>query len=130
VEGFCGREDPAPIGFVAFDLDYYSSTSAALGILREDHRFFLPRVVCYVDDMVGGALEAYNEFTGPLRAIRDFNESEARIKVASVVGLRFISKHIPAVWHEQIFVAHRFDHPDYARPIEDPVNTQLPLHGA
>jgi hypothetical protein len=129
VEGFCNREDPPPIGFVALDLDFYSSTAAALKILHAEHRFFLPRVVCYVDDMVGGAAEAYNEFAGPLLAIRDFNEGQERVKIASVVGLRHISKHLPQVWHEQVFIAHRFGHPDYNRPIEDPANTQLPLRG-
>ena len=127
VEGFCEREDPPPIGFISLDLDFHSSTAAALRILRADHRFFLPRIVCYVDDMVGGAAEAYNEFTGALLAIRDFNDEHARMKVAPVVGLRHISKHLPQIWHEQVFVAHRFDHPDYGRPIEDPANTQLPL---
>lgn len=130
VEGFCEQEDPPPIGFISLDLDFHSSTAAALGVLRAAHRLFLPRVVCYVDDMVGGAGEAYNEFTGPLLAIRDFNEEQPDMKIASAVGLRFISKHIPQVWHEQTFIAHPFEHPDYGRPIEDPANTQLPLRSA
>lgn len=130
VEGFCEREDPPPIGFISLDLDLYSSTAAALRILRAGHRFFLPRAVCYVDDMVGGAEAAYSEFTGALRAVRDFNEEHARMKISPVVGLRHIGKHLPQVWHEQIFVAHRFDHPDYGRPTEDPASTQLPLRGA
>lgn len=126
---FCDREAPPPIGFIALDLDYYSSTAAALRVLEADHRFYLPRVVLYVDDMVGGAEEAFNEFTGALLAIREFNEAHDRLKVAPVSGLRFISKHIPQVWHEQIFVAHRFDHPAYGHPVQDPANTQLPLRG-
>ncbi len=130
VEGFCDEENPPPIGFISLDLDFYSSTAAALRLLEADHRFFLPRVVCYVDDMVGDVAAAYNNFTGALLAIRDFNERQARVKIAPVVGLRHIGKHLPQVWHEQIFVAHRFDHPDYDRPIEDPANAQLPLRGA
>lgn len=127
VQGFCGEENPPPIGFVSLDLDFHSSTAAALRVLEADHRFFLPRVVLYIDDMVGDALAAYNEFTGALLAVRDFNEAHERVKVAPVVGLRHIGKHLPQVWHEQVFVAHRFDHPDYGRPVEDPVDTQLPL---
>lgn len=129
VEGFCERERPPPIGFVSLDLDLHSSTAAALRVFEADHRFFLPRVVCYVDDMVGGADAAYNEFTGALRTIHDFNEEHRGMKIAPVTGLRHIGKHLPQVWHEQIFVAHRFDHPDYGRPTEDPANTQLPLRG-
>jgi hypothetical protein len=55
VGGFCERENPPPIGFISLDLDFHSSTLAALRIFQADHRYFLPRVVCYVDDMVGGA---------------------------------------------------------------------------
>src|SRR3712207_2986281 len=127
VGGFCERENPPPIGFISLDLDFHSSTLAALRIFQADHRYFLPRVVCYVDDMVGGADAAYNEFTGALRAVHDFNEEHAHMKIAPVVGLRHISKHLPQVWHEQIFVAHRFEHPDYGRPTEDAVHRQLPL---
>jgi hypothetical protein len=42
-----------PIGFIAFDLDYYSSTMSALKVLDAEYKYLLPRVACYFDDIVG-----------------------------------------------------------------------------
>jgi hypothetical protein len=122
---FTARENPPPIGFVAFDLDYYSSTVTALKIFEAEHRYLLPRVACYVDDMVGDIDWAYSEFTGELLAIKEFNMAHDDRKIAPVSGLRFWGKGIPKIWHEQIFVAHLFTHPDYGKPISE--MTQLPL---
>jgi hypothetical protein len=122
---FAEQENPPPIGFIAFDLDYYSSTAAALKIFETDHRYLLPRVACYVDDMVGDIDWAYNEFTGELLAIKEFNANHESIKIAPVSGLRFSGRRIPQMWHEQIFVAHLFTHPEYGKPIAE--LTQIPL---
>jgi hypothetical protein len=123
--GFAAREGPPPIGFIAFDLDYYSSTVEALRILEGDHRHLLPRVACYVDDTVGDLDLAYHEFAGELLAVKEFNAAHERIKVAPVNGFRFWGRRVPRSWHEQVFVAHLFDHPDYGRPISE--LTQIPL---
>jgi len=125
LRGFVEQENPPPIGFIAFDLDYYSSTVTALKIFETDHRYLLPRVACYFDDMVGDIDWAYNEFTGELLAIKEFNASHESIKIAPVSGLRFSGGRIPQMWHEQIFVAHLFTHPDYSKPIAE--LTQIPL---
>jgi hypothetical protein len=125
VRGFAEQENPPPIGFIAFDLDYYSSTLTALKIFETSHRYVLPRVACYFDDMVGDIDWAYNEFTGELLAIKEFNAEHENIKIAPVSGLRFSGRRIPQTWHEQIFVAHLFTHPDYGKPINEV--TQLPL---
>jgi hypothetical protein len=125
VEEFGRTEDPPPIGFISFDLDYYSSTVAAFKVFEQDHHRLLPRVVCYFDDMVGDIDWAYNEFTGELLAIKEFNEAHRDIKIAPVQGLRFFGSRLPQAWHEQIFVAHLFGHSDYCQPISG--LTQLPL---
>jgi hypothetical protein len=125
LRGFVEQENPPPIGFIAFDLDYYSSTVTALKIFETDHRYLLPRVACYFDDMVGDIDWAYNEFTGELLAIKEFNANHESIKIAPVSGLRFSGGRIPQMWHEQIFVAHLFTHPDYSKPIAE--LTQIPL---
>ena len=126
VRRFCEQEDPPPIGFIAIDLDYYSSTRKALNILDAPFRYLLPRIACYVDDIVGDVYDAFNEYTGELLAIREFNESKDHIKLARVRGLRFFNGQIPRQWHEQVFVAHLFTHPDYGRPLYGPTQ-QLPL---
>ncbi len=42
-----------PVGFVSFDMDYYSSTKCAFGLFENgDTSLRLPRVYCYFDDMV------------------------------------------------------------------------------
>lgn len=125
VRSFCEVDNPPPIGFISFDLDYYSSTLSALQIFAADHKYLMPRVVCYLDDMVGDVDYAYNDFTGELLAINEFNASHSNIKIAPVRGLRFFGHRLPAVWHEQIFVAHLFSHPDYGRPISELTQIQL-----
>jgi hypothetical protein len=125
LQHFAEQENPPPIGFIAFDLDYYSSTVTALNIFQAKHRYLLPRVACYFDDMVGDIDWAYNEFTGELLAIKEFNAKHEGIKIAPVSGLRFSGRRIPQTWHEQIFVAHLFTHPHYGNPIAE--LTQIPL---
>ena len=103
---------PAPIGFVSFDLDYYSSTMQALKIFEGDHRVLLPRVHCYLDDIIGFT---FSEFTGERLAIAEFNERHERRKISPIFGLgHFLPPpHDRAVWPEQMFLAHLFDHELY-----------------
>lgn len=105
----------APVGFVAFDLDYYSATVDAFGLLSGDAERLLPRVVCYFDDVLG---YGWSEFTGERAAIDEFNAVQQRRKLGRVHGLRHSlppSEHdLP--WHEQIWLLHVFDHPGYRRP--------------
>lgn len=110
------EHDPPPVGFVAFDLDYYSSTVAALEILDLPDRFALPRVFCYFDDVAGGPGFCYNEFTGELLAITEFNASRPDRKIARLAGLRHHVGSLPARWHEQMYVAHNFAHALYGAP--------------
>lgn len=112
VPTFVQTFNPAPIGFVSLDLDYYSSTASALGLFDADPRYLLPRVFCYLDDIVGDDHELHSEFAGELLAVHEFNESHAMRKIAPIYGLRHKRK-IPAQWNDQIFVAHLFDHPLY-----------------
>jgi hypothetical protein len=107
---------PPPIGFIAFDLDYYSSTMAAFEIFDIEPRFLLPRVFCYFDDVAGGADFCFNEFTGELLAIKEFNAAHPDRKIARVAGLRHNFGSVPAQWHEQMYVAHHFGHPLYTVP--------------
>ena len=67
-------EDPGvpPVGFIAFDLDLYSSTSHALRILSQLGRRTLDHVPLYFDDTehsishrFAGELLAIDEFNGP-----------------------------------------------------------------
>ena len=92
VRNFCELENPAPIGFIAFDLDYYSSTRSALSLLAAPHNYLLPRVLCYFDDTVGDIDMAINEYTGELLAIREFNDCREDIKLAPFGGCVFLDR--------------------------------------
>jgi hypothetical protein len=117
----------APIGFISFDLDYYSSTVDALKMCEYPHELFLPRAYCYFDDCTGGRdWELHSEFTGELLAINEFNERHSKIKMARIGGLRE-KRRIPSWWNERMFALHRFDSPLYPKPIHGNKNWQLAL---
>jgi len=100
-----------PIGFVAFDLDFYSSTAAALQLFAVEYERLLPRVMCYFDDIANPeALQT--EFTGELLAVREFNAEHPRIKIDRITGFEY-SRIIRDVWNIKMYVCHLFDHPRY-----------------
>jgi hypothetical protein len=116
---FVETYDPPPIGAVMFDLDYYSSTRQAFSLFDYDtHARYLPRIFCYFDDVTDDALVAYNEYTGVLRAIRDFNDQREHCKIAKINSL-YESRWIPAGWNEKIYVTHYFTHDRYNSYVSD-----------
>jgi hypothetical protein len=105
-------EGHPPIGFVAIDVDYFSSTVQALGLLDGDPSRILPRVVCYFDDILG---PSWSDFNGERAAISEFNQLHPHRKVGPVYGLKYglPRSEFELSWPEQIFVAHIFDHDRY-----------------
>jgi hypothetical protein len=105
-----------PIGFISFDLDYYSSTVAAFGIFDGEHERYLPRVLCYFDDIVGSDSQMHCEDVGELLAIAEFNRSSRGDRIRPIHGL--LSKRLlHSTWSPQMFAYHRFDHPRYGEYI-------------
>ncbi len=99
----------APLGFAAFDLDYYSSTKEAFGLLTDpaaSKYLFLP--ILYFDDIV---LPTYNQWAGELLAINEFNAEHERRKIEQYRFLRSRRLFKNARWIDQIFLLHLFDHP-------------------
>ncbi|HXG03909.1 MAG TPA: hypothetical protein VNO23_10935 [Candidatus Binatia bacterium] len=118
---------PDPIGFVAFDLDYYSSTRDALAVFRGPEETRLPRVFCYFDDLILPERACYNDYTGEYLALHEFNAEEPTKKLGKLPHLRLVREH-PAAWQEQIYVLHDFAHGLYVTPINAPQHgTQKPL---
>jgi len=107
---------PAPIGFVAFDLDLYSSTMAALKIFDTEESNILPRVISYFDDTISDGQEMYNDFTGELLAIREFNDNHSTMKLSKMNGL-FSTRYRKSSWSECVYVMHSFAHPFYDLPL-------------
>ena len=110
------RDLDDPIGFISFDLDYYSSTVAAFRVFDGAPSSRLPRVYCYFDDILWPDRACYNEFTGEYLAIREFNEQHARQKIAKIPHLHAMRR-CPADSNEQLYVFHDFDHPAYCTNI-------------
>lgn len=103
---------PSPVGFVAVDLDLYSSTMDALVLLDAAPQDLLPRVAFYFDDIFG---YGWSDFAGERGAIRDFNATHDRRRLSPFYGLeyelgdadRFLA------WPAKMFMAHLLDSPSY-----------------
>ncbi|MFI5617653.1 hypothetical protein [Streptomyces sp. NPDC051567] len=111
-----------PVGFVSFDLDYYSSTVSALNLFRGgDPGRLLPRVTCYLDDLPGTIAEI-----GEAAAMAEFNAEHDDRAISRVLGLRpFIPFDPP--WADQIYVHHYFSHPHYPALEAGATGDRLPL---
>ena len=89
-----------PLGFLALDLDFYSSTIAALDLLAERPR--LRRVALYFDDL---AAEYNHDAAGELLAIHEFNAAHPQLHIDRWRGLE--TRPFPeAPWHQGMYVAH------------------------
>jgi hypothetical protein len=112
---FAAGGHPDPIALLAFDLDYYSSTQAALKILEFDTSMLLPRVHCYFDDITGFT---YGDCNGERLAIAEFNAQHPLRQISPLYGLRHYvpTRFAQNLWVEKYFLAHLFDHELYSRP--------------
>ncbi len=81
------RQLHRPLGFVSFDLDYYSSTKQAFDGFLGPSSTRLPRVYCYFDDVLWPERAMYSEFTGELAAIREFNDENQFLKIGQITNL-------------------------------------------
>ena len=128
VPAFLETPDLAPIGFVAFDLDYYSSTKVALQLFEDEPESRLPRVYCYFDDIRWPEIACHNEYVGELCAIREFNCEHTYMKISPIHMFSHTRPH-PAPWNEQMYVLHDFQHLLYCVNItpKDASHTQLPI---
>jgi hypothetical protein len=117
-----------PIGFISFDLEYYSSTVTAFQALLNDRpEKYLPRVFCYFDDTVGPHEEFHSEFTGELLAINEFNESHSDRKITKISGLRHKMLPYEDDWVFGMYVLHMFKHEDYNKYVYHEAERQFPL---
>jgi hypothetical protein len=106
--------NPAPIGFMSIDVDYYTSTMDVFKVLDAAQDLLMPRIHCYVDDTIGFT---FSEFTGERLAIAEFNDSHKMRKVSPIFGLKYLlpERYSAHPWCEQMYMAHIFDHPLYGQ---------------
>jgi hypothetical protein len=96
------KRQVCPLGFLAMDLDFYSSTKQALEILRLPNRQMLRRVFLYFDDIF---LTENHRFAGERLAIEEFNSESEFVKIDrwySLCGRIFRDLR----WVQQMYVAH------------------------
>ncbi len=121
---FFEKHQPAPIAAIMHDFDFYSATAAALCMFEAPEKYFLPRVFCYFDDIIGSETELYNDYTGERLAINEFNCAHETKKLAAAQHL--LARRIRETWHHQIFIYHDFEHSRYNDFVSDGAE-QLPL---
>jgi len=116
----------APLGAILFDLDFYTSTTAAFKLLTCENA--LPRVWCYFDEVTGAPLHALVDSVGEREAIRQFNLAPERsIRRDSISQAYAFANKPPESWHDRIFLYHRLTHPAYNSPVTVDHVKQLPL---
>lgn len=105
------RSKPYPIGFISFDMDYYSSTKDAIKILEPEEAILMPRVYCFFDDIF-----ACGDFDGERLAIKEFNQRNLHRKVSQIYGLRSLvpRKYRESRDWEKYHMAYIFDHSLYS----------------
>jgi hypothetical protein len=118
---------PAKIGFISFDLDYYTSTKQSLGIFNFEELQYLPRVECYMDDTGSFELLSASSHTGVLAAISEFNAHSEKRKILKKEDVGRLRK-LPGNWFQASYVAHFFNHDQYNTSVFSD-SQQKKLHG-
>lgn len=108
----------SPVGFISLDLDFYSSSAAALACLaRCNPSRLLRHVVVYVDDIED---KSHSSAAGELAAIASFNRERRTEAAGHAYPFRFIERPQAlrrqrvfqrARWVDHIFTLHVHDHP-------------------
>lgn len=96
-----------PIGFVAVDVDYYSSAKKALRVLQGPAQCYIPIVPVYLDDI---GVDGSNPWTGELLAVGEFNRENDLRKIAPFTLLRSRRIFKNTQWIDRMFAAHIHDH--------------------
>jgi len=103
---------PAPIAFISFDMDFYSSTMQGVKIFDAGEELLLPRIHCFFDDVF-----ACGDFNGERLAISEFNASHASRKISQIHGLKYFVPDgmVNQMLWEKYYMAYIFDHSLYGR---------------
>lgn len=119
IPGFFEQYDPAPIGAIFNDVDYWSSTRDSFALfdaVKSRPQNYLPRMFMYFDDIIGWEYEMYGPFNGQLAAMHEYNAAQNDVKIHLNQNL------LPQLhlrYRHQIYYAHLFAHPDYNKYIGD-----------
>lgn len=103
IDTFCNQK----IGFVSFDLDFYSSSISAMDIFLSSEEKYLSKIPLYFDDISN--LD-HNEYCGELLAIKEFNDNKDHLRKICIMrdlANKRIFKH--AGYLNQMYYCHIFD---------------------
>lgn len=100
---FFDDPDVPPVGFIAFDLDLYSSTAQALRILTLPGKRTLAHVALYFDDVEHSIS---HRFAGELLAIDEFNRQSEHVKIDRWRGLPSHRPFPEAAYLAKMYMAH------------------------
>jgi hypothetical protein len=111
VRAFAETDFP-PVGFVANDLDLYTSTRDSFALFDAKPHRLLPRVTLYFDDLAG---YPYTTASGEWAAIEEFNATHKDRRLGQISGLKHClgRRYRFASWVDSFFLLHVFDHPAY-----------------
>jgi len=113
---------PAPVAFISFDMDFYSSTMQGFKLLEAADTILLPRVYCFFDDVF-----ACGDFNGERLAISDFNASHLTRKISHIYGLQYFLPNGMGngmLW-DKYYMAYIFDHAHYGKNLVGPRTMDL-----
>ena len=109
VDEFTASLSPAaPLGFATLDVDYYSSSLAALRMFTGRPDAYFPYVPVYVDDL---GQPTHSRFAGEQLAIEEFNAAHDLRKLELDTALPYSRVFKHAEWLSHMFKLHVFDHP-------------------
>lgn len=113
IPNFFDAHDPAPIGAIFNDVDYWSSTKDSFALFeaaKARPQNFLPRIFMYFDDIIGWEFEMYGPFNGQLAAISELNAAQDDVKIHLNQNLMPL---LHVNYRHQIYYGHLFNHPEY-----------------
>ena len=99
-KNFFKKHNPAPIGCIFNDLDYYTSTKDSFKIFDFDEKFYLPRIVMYFDN-----LHYTGNYCGELCAINEFNRNNDHRKIDL---MHHLAEELSLYWKNWIYLGKRF----------------------
>jgi hypothetical protein len=98
----------APIGFIAFDLAYYSSTVEAMAVLEGPAECYLPMTLVYLGAV---RMDNANPAVGEILAVAEFNRDHPLRQIHPFTSLRDKRIFRRGEWLSQIHTLHVLDHP-------------------
>lgn len=105
VPRFVSEGHPA-VGFVACDVDLYSSAMDVFKLFSEPGKRMLRRVFMYFDDV---DFQFNHRFAGELLAIEEFNQRNPLLKIDVWRGLKKDRVFRTQPWLDKMYVAHDLD---------------------